>query len=184
MRQRQVEVPITAVLWTLPFRYYSTSRYPSILLKVFWLCPFDVIASVLYSLLSCIRMERPKMKILQFKHDDTLHSEVLVIFLSQNNFMTRGRCLYVITVVSPEARKKKVEGYLGSSPDHPGCQFPAYTSPKNTGKRSKMTLFNVAIPILSAECILIMSSWCDCIGSLFSFKLYPHGKTQDENFTV
>ena len=32
-------------------------------------------------------------------------------------------------------------GYLGSSPD-PGCQFPASTSPKNTGESSKIILFD------------------------------------------
>ena len=32
-------------------------------------------------------------------------------------------------------------GYLGSSPD-PGCEFPASTSPKNTGESSKIILFN------------------------------------------
>ena len=33
MRQRQVEVPITAVLWTLPFRYYSLSFCLSLFLS-------------------------------------------------------------------------------------------------------------------------------------------------------
>jgi hypothetical protein len=33
------------------------------------------------------------------------------------------------------------EGYLGSSPD-PGCEFPACTSPQNTGEKSKIILFN------------------------------------------
>ena len=32
-------------------------------------------------------------------------------------------------------------GCLGSSPD-PGCEFPASTSPKNTGESSKIILFN------------------------------------------
>ncbi len=30
-------------------------------------------------------------------------------------------------------------GYLGSSPD-PGCEFPAFMSPKNTGERSLCSL--------------------------------------------
>ena len=32
-------------------------------------------------------------------------------------------------------------GYLGGAPD-PGCELTASTSPKNTGKRSKIILFN------------------------------------------
>ena len=35
----------------------------------------------------------------------------------------------------------RLAGYLGSSPD-PACQFPAYTSPKNTGRKSKIILFS------------------------------------------
>ena len=37
--------------------------------------------------------------------------------------------------------KVAAEGCLGSSPD-PGCEFPASTSPKNTGESSKIILFN------------------------------------------
>jgi len=59
--------------------------------------------------------------------------------VGQAHICLTGRGASVIAYSA--ATSPSAPGCLGSSPD-PGCEFPASTSPKNTGESSKIILFN------------------------------------------
>ncbi len=63
----------------------------------------------------------------------------LVVVLGAAELMVVHGIAELVVVFGAACSRVSGWGYLGSSPD-PGCEFPAFISPTNTGERSMCSL--------------------------------------------